>query len=103
MGDSTGRSILFKTESWITKVSNNTSGTKIVNPKDTGDYIRFTPKNPDPGALIGQQYDAFRRYKNGKALTKDGQWMNPKTHPNKQNFHIPQDMFEEMRPLLELD
>ncbi|WP_243575194.1 hypothetical protein [Candidatus Cardinium sp. cByotN1] len=105
IGDPAGKSMLYKPEGWITKVAKKNKGTKIINPnvKDGSDYIRFSPKNPDARAPVGQQYNYFERYKNGKVLTKDGQWVNPATHPNKQDFHIPQDMFEELKPLLELD
>ncbi len=105
VGDPAGRSILHKPEGWITKMANNKQGTKIVNPKvkDGSDYIRFSSANPHPKAPPGQQYNYFERYKNGKVLTKDGQWVCPKTHPNKKDFHIPQDKFEELKPLLDLD
>ncbi|WP_243018574.1 hypothetical protein [Candidatus Cardinium hertigii] len=105
IGDPAGKSMLYKPEGWITKVAKKNKGTKIINPnvKDGSDYIRFSPKNPGARAPVGQQYNYFERYKNGKVLTKDGQWVNPATHPNKQDFHIPQDMFEELKPLLELD
>ena len=66
-----------------------------------GDYIRFSPRNPDTGAPLGQQVPYFQRLKHGKRLTKSGEWVTA-GDTNHSEYHIPQSMFEEMRPFLDL-
>lgn len=38
-----------------------------------------------------------------KVLTKQGKWVSPKKHPNPDDYHIPQDMFDQMEHLLDIN
>jgi len=89
-------------ENWLIKASKNKKGIKYVNPKNSHDYIRFSSKNLDSRAPLGQKAPYFQRYLDGKALTKDGKWVIPKNHPNKSDFHIPQKCYDEYIHLLKL-
>lgn len=51
---------------WQAKAAKKGIGTKYVNPKNPNyDYIRFSSKNLDPRAPIGQIQAYFQRHKNG--------------------------------------
>ncbi|MEM7174101.1 MAG: hypothetical protein AAF380_02475, partial [Bacteroidota bacterium] len=90
-------------KNWIIKTANNGKGTKYINPKNLHDYIRFSTENLHPNAPLGQRYPYFQRYLDGKVLTRDGKWVNPKTYFNKADFHIPQDLYEKYSHLLKFN
>jgi hypothetical protein len=82
-------------KNWIKQPSKKGGGIKYVNPKNPGDYIRFSPANLDSKAPMGQQVPYFERLKDGKYLTKEGKWVRP-TGLNKEDYHIPQTIFDNL-------
>ena len=92
----------FKTpKGWVSQAARNNKGTKYVNPKSSMDYIRFSEKNPHPNAPLGQRVPYFQRHKDGKVLTKSGEWVRPNT-VDASEYHIPQSMFDQLKYLLDL-
>ncbi|MFK7899223.1 MAG: hypothetical protein AB8B61_00555 [Cyclobacteriaceae bacterium] len=89
-------------KNWIKQPANKGVGIKYVNPKNPGDYVRFSPPNLDSRAPAGQRAPYFQRFKDGKALTKDGKWIiDPSHYPDKDVFHLPQAMFGSIESLLD--
>ena len=92
----------FKTpKGWTQRSANNKKGTRYVNTKRPEDYIRFSEVNLHPNAPSGQRMPYFQRHKNGKVLTKTGEWIR-KDLANPECYHIPQTMFEELQHLMDL-
>ena len=89
-------------KSWVSRATKNNKGTKYVNPKNPGDYIRFSPPNLDPRAPLGQKVHYSQRWKDGKVLTKSGEWVIKTKDLPKESYHIPQSMFEQFKHLLDL-
>ena len=86
---------------WVSKAAKNRKGTKYVNPRSSMDYIRFSEANLHSDAPSGQRIPYFQRHKDGKVLTKSGQWVRPNT-VDPSEYHIPQSIFSEMQHFLDL-
>jgi hypothetical protein len=97
-GDAAARFVHRMPKGWLMKPAKKGIGTRYVNPKNTGNYIRFSAENRGPRAALGQRVPYFERWKDGKCLTKEGIWVNPKTITEVE-YHIPQTMFEELSHL----
>jgi len=97
--------IRFRTiapKNWIVMPPKNGKGIKYVNPKNSHDYIRFSPANLSPKAAPGQRGDYFERLKDGKYLTITGEWIEGGCKETKGLYHIPQTSFDAFKDVLNI-
>ncbi|MCP3660255.1 MAG: hypothetical protein GY830_08100, partial [Bacteroidetes bacterium] len=103
-GDPGAKCVTKLPENWTSKVTKKNNGTIYKNPKKPDyDHIRFMNENPDIRALPGQDKPYFVRIIDGnKVLTRNKKWVLKKS-ADPFEYHIPQEMFDQLLPFMKLD